>query len=454
MQATNLCKTYLTVDRDEADDAVVQAYQKQDHEQLLRCISDQCWEAVREKIRCKFPSRGELLARQLVVSMDIERDAAPVMREMLAGSAYTSLGADLPFASVDHWCPRAAPAHQFGDSAAAKRMIGVEALRDRGLVGEDVNVVIVDQGLDKNAIEQQYNGKFGGGWPVTATNGVVNPGTLKVVRGVSRNEHGMMIARNILAIAPGATVWDLPVVPQRITNIPRFLSDAHVALEDVLADPRVSTGRWLVVNAWAPFDRSSEVPDGDYSNNPKHPFNMLMAKFVERGIDVVFAAGNCGQFRPDRRCGKHDIGPGRSIFGANAHPKVLTVGAITTQGLWLGSASQGEGPNALAATKPDVVAPSMFSECADRHTRNGGTSAACAVAAGVVAALRQEWGQDAVSPELLIKCLRESARQRGSGSWNGRLGYGVINAAEAMMRLAEAAASCSAESRADGTAAG
>ena len=52
-----------------------------------------------------------------------------------------------------------------------------------------------------------------------------------------------------------------------------------------------------------------------------------LGSIVNDGIDVVFSAGNCGQFCPDRRCGETDRGPGHSIWGANSHPRVLTFGA-------------------------------------------------------------------------------------------------------------------------------
>lgn len=366
-----------------------------------------------------------------------DADIVPAMEDMLKPhSGYLSFGADLPFAAVDHWCPNAQPAHQFGDRLAAERVIGLDALRDEGLTGEDVNVIIVDHGLDKSAIEGELKGTYGGGWTVYPVGQPpIDPGTLKVVRGVSQNDHGMMIARNILAVAPKVKLWDLPIVPLRITNLPKYLSDAQLAFDDVLADKRLASGRWVIVNAWAPFDRSTEVPRGSYSNNPSHPFNLLMSDFADRKVDVVFAAGNCGQFRPDSRCGKYDIGPGKSIFGANAHPRVLTVGAITTHPLWIGTASQGRGFENLATEKPDLVAPSMFSERADRHTRNGGTSAACAIAAGVVAALRQKWAPATVSPDDLKNILRKTAKRPGKPRWDERIGCGVINAAAAIAAL-------------------
>jgi hypothetical protein len=79
----------------------------------------------------------------------------------------------------------------------------------------------------------------------------------------------------------------------------------------------------------------------------------------------------------------------------------------------------------------------MFTEEHDRHTQNGGTSAACAIAAGVVAALRERWGPNEVSPEALKMILRKSAVRPGAAQWDERIGTGIINAEKALMELSE-----------------
>ena len=77
----------------------------------------------------------------------------------------------------------------------------------------------------------------------------------------------------------------------------------------------------------------------------------------------------------------------------------------------------------------------MFSERNDRHTRNGGTSAACAMAAGVVAALREGWGTEVVPPSEMKQLLRETAWRPGKPRWDGRLGYGIVNSAGMISEL-------------------
>jgi hypothetical protein len=229
---------------------------------------------------------------------------------------------------------------------------------------------------------------YGGGWTV----GTSEPGAPPPQPGSVRQPHAMMIANNILKVAPAAKLFDLPLVPVKISNIQAFLSFADAAYQRVSMDVarwRLGQlpGPWIIVNPWGIYDRSSEFPLGHYTENPNSPFNLLVAGALAQNIDVVFAAGNCGQFCPDNRCGGRDRGLSRSIWGANSLESVLTVGAVRADGIWLGYSSLGPGQPGLRSNKPDLCATSQFCEDNDAFTINTGTSAACGLTAGVVAGL-------------------------------------------------------------------
>src|SRR2546428_122505 len=98
-----------------------------------------------------------------------------------------------------------------------------------------------------------------------------------------------------------------------------------------------------------------------------------------------YVPGSSGPDCPDPRCGKGDTGPGASIHGANSHPDVFTVGAVTVTDRRLGYSSQG--PGALHSRKPDLAGFSHFAG-SGIYPADGGTSAASPVAAGVAAAPR------------------------------------------------------------------
>ena len=140
------------------------------------------------------------------------------------------------------------------------------------------------------------------------------------------------------------------------------------------------------------YDLSTDFPPGDplnrnYGRNPNHPLNLAVAAAPLVGIDVVFAAGNCGQFCPDSRCGAGQIGPARGIYGVAAIKNVLTVAAVRGDETWLGYSSQGPADPIFGSIKPDLCAPSQFAGVGDWNRSFTGTSSAC-VTAGAVAARR------------------------------------------------------------------
>jgi hypothetical protein len=257
----------------------------------------------------------------------------------------------------------------------------------------------------------------------------------------------MMIARSILDLAPQVRLFDVPAVPLNTIPIPVAVSTMQAAYDNlvhVIQQRRTMaqwSGPWILVNAWGIFDTSTD-PTGSYTRNLEphgHPLINLITRAVQvHHLDIIFAAGNCGQFCPSQLCGGRDRGPGHSIWGANAHPLVITVGAVRSDETWVGYSSQGPGPETLAVEKPDFCAPSQFCETYDAASLSSGTSASCAMAAGVVAALRSNpsWDQAMVTPEALRQALMSSARKPlGPAGWDGRMGYGILDAAATINTL-------------------
>lgn len=369
-------------------------------------------------------------AEYLVVPIRIDEAVFDQFRHTFIGTeGESAIGADLSAGTGEYWCPATPEQALFGTRRQAGNLIHAGTLHQNELFGDNVNVVVVDHGLD-----QRFVTNFQGGWqhinPYNSAD-IHFPGMTVG----SEAEHGLMMVRNIHDAAPNANIWDLPLIPPRIWDINVFINDAQAAFNQMLSDimvlstvPRWS-GPWILVNGWAVFDRRSERPPGDYTNRLTNPFNVAISQAVQQGRDVIFSAGNCGQFCPDGRCGPWDIGPGQSVLGANSHPDVISVGAVRTDAMWLGYSSQGPGQPNLDPKKPDFCAPSGFAETADAYTGNTGTSAACGVTAGVVAALRSRagWGPGIVSPAQLRKTLNATTRKIQGPLWNERLGNGILD---------------------------
>jgi hypothetical protein len=338
-----------------------------------------------------------------------------------------------------HWCP-STPEEAFETRERAESLIEVPFLRSKGLTGEGVNVVIIDQGLNR----QRLGVEKIEGWRV----GSIEPGATAIEPGKPHGGHGMLVAANVRSVAPKVRLFDLPMLPkEKIENVMTFFNatanEAFGRMLDDIAAKRKNggwQGPWILVNAWAIFDtRTDGQGRGNYANNPDHPFNRLVDRAVGEGHDVVFGAGNCGAFCPDSRCGPYDKGEGRSIVGASSNPKVITVGAVLSDKTWAGYSSQGPGQSAFgeeARKKPDLCAPSNFLELADANTANGGTSTATALVAGVIASLRGRWGT--VSPAEMKQTLNDTVTPVGGG-WNANTGHGVLNARGAFERLSNRA---------------
>src|SRR6058998_3311522 len=306
-----------------------------------------------------------------------------------------------------------------GATGDVARRLGVPALRRAGLTGHGVHVAVVDTGIDGSRIS------VSGGWAPT-------PG---YVPGSSAPNHGTMVAYDIRIAAPDAQVLDYALLTSQAGTWAAFLSDAIAAFADLVERVNAAPGRWVVNNSWGLFDRASDAPIGspeNYSANPDHPFNQITGALVAAGADVFFAAGNCGAGCPDGRCGAGDTGPGASIHGANSHPDVFTVAAVTITDRRLGYSSQG--PGALHSRKPDLAGFSHFAG-SGIYPVDGGTSAASPVAAGVAAALRQRFATDRLAPAQLKGLLQRTARDLRGDGWDYDLGYGVIDAAAAVKAL-------------------
>lgn len=287
-----------------------------------------------------------------------------------------------------------------------RKQLGVDEIWKEKVRGKGIYVGIVDSGIEVKGI---------------ANHGIIN----NVKDGFPAdwgtrtdwNEHGNMVASDILGIAPDIKLYDMRISDlygnDRISDvaqayewaIQRFLNNGT---------PHILNNSWAIYEDWW---------DYSYAKHKNHVFTKIVERAIAIGIKVLFCAGNCG-CSCDRRCGSSH-GDGKSIWGANGHPDVMTVGAVTFQNRYpeyLDYSSKG--PAALDYNKPDFCSISHF----EGYKWDTGTSAASPVAAGVVALLLQK--NKALSQSELKKCLSETAETLG-GVWNHRTGHGLINAKRA-----------------------
>lgn len=320
-----------------------------------------------------------------------------------------------------------------GNAQDVARMLGVKALADEGLDGHGVPLAVVDTGINLAYLESKGGNRHLSVPRSWTPQGVgTRPGRHPV-------DHGTMCAFDVGIAAPEATLLDYAVLLSRATGataMSGLLSDAVLAYSKLLGlvqSQPVGRRRLVVSNSWGMFDPAWDFPvgnPGNYSDNPAHPFNVIVASLADAGADILFAAGNCGRECPDGRCA---FGGSQPICGANSHPSVLCVAGIDTKKRRVGYSSQG--PGRLSASKPDVSAYTHFTG-SGVFPEDSGTSAACPVAAGVVAAIRTHFPSSLLSPAELRTLVAKTATDLGGTGFDNDFGWGALDATALVAALA------------------
>ncbi len=310
-------------------------------------------------------------------------------------------------------------------------------LASAGLTGNGVALAIVDTGINAAHVDQVRGGTF-----TIDTARSWNPQGVTGTAGQFPLEHGTMCAFDALIAAPQASYLDIPVMLSTRSGgstLDGLLSDAVAAyahLRTVLTDQPAATRALVVSNSWGSFSPEWDFPvgqPGNYSDNPNHPFNVIVASLESAGADILFAAGNCGRDCPDARCQY----PDHPICGANSSPSVLSIGGVDTNGQRVGYSSQG--PGRLSDKKPDVCTYTHFSGSQVDGDTDTGTSTACPVAAGLVAAIRTTHSATALPPAQLRTLIQNTATHHDPSGFDYDYGYSAIDAEALLTDLQKAA---------------
>lgn len=304
--------------------------------------------------------------------------------------------------------------------------LAVRKLASSGMDGADVPLAIVDTGINLAHLKTK-----GMSLKLDAKRSYVPTG-VTTLPGKHPVAHGSMCAFDAAIAAPKATFLDHAVLLSQVhgaTQMAGLLSDAVLAylrLRTVLTSMPSAKRALVVSNSWGMYAPASDFPPGhagNYSDNPNHPFNIVVGSLEATGADIVFAAGNCGRDCPDQRCG---FGAKPSICGANSHPAVLSVAGIDLNGKRVGYSSQG--PGRLTAKKPDIATFTHFTGSdVFAPGPDSGTSAACPVAAGVVAAIRSRYPAAKLSPLQLRSLIQKTALDAGNSGFDNDYGFGALD---------------------------
>jgi hypothetical protein len=323
-----------------------------------------------------------------------------------------------------------------GNKGTVASKLQVAQLAGKGLDGTNVAIAVMDTGINLNhltaSIGPTVRLDVANSW--TPPGGTTLPGRYPV-------EHGTMCAFDALIAAPNATLLDYPMLKGstpggNITG--SSLSAAVLAFSHILANWAVAFAQGgpqrysalVINNSWGIYHPSWDFPPnhpGRYCDNPNHPFHIIIGALVNTGADILFAAGNCGAQCPSSHCQNRTTD---TIMGANAYQEVLTLAGCDTTDQRVGYSSQGPSIARLYSQKPDLTSYTHFlgSQAFGSGSPDSGTSAACPVAAGCVAALRTTLAPRNTPSSNLFAQLRATATPAGGqNAWNGDYGHGIIN---------------------------
>ncbi|MGH9900453.1 MAG: S8 family serine peptidase, partial [Pyrinomonadaceae bacterium] len=303
-----------------------------------------------------------------------------------------------------------------GTMADVANYLGVNQIWAAGYRGNGIVVGVVDGGITAAGRPvrpgetarriQRVIGGFPADWGTTAA---------------AWGEHGNMCSTDVLGMAPNAQIYDIRISGG---NIQATISAALAGFQWAITQHRANGTPQILSNSWGIFQESW---DPTYARNPNHPFTRKVIDALNEGIIVLFAAGNCGGTCPDGRCGA-DSGPARSIWGANGHPRVITVGAVNRLEQFVGYSSQG--PAALDPQKPDFCSITHFQ---GYFGSDSGTSAATPIAAGVVALLKH--ANSSLTQDQVKNTLKTTAKDIGPVGFDQHSGSGIIRAKLAYDRM-------------------
>lgn len=348
------------------------------------------------------------------------------------GGAFSDVGAAVGDCAIPPCdCDAGSPAKcSKGSLSDVAKYLGVDEIWAQGIKGKGIAIGIVDGGITAQGRPINAADASSPNWPnkliprVTAGWPTNNWGTT----GVAWGWHGNMTATDALGMAPEAEIYDLRLTAP---SLQATISNAIAAYNWAINRHKEDGTPHILSNSWGIYRKAW---DPDYAENPNHPFTRKVVEAMDEGILVLFAAGNCGEACPSDRCGS-DTGPDKSIWGANGHPGVMTVGAANIKGELIGYSSQGKA--ALDPGKPDFCSISHFTGFFNCDT---GTSAACPIAAGVVALLKQ--AKSDLTQAKAKDCLKRTARNIGPAGWDIHSGSGIIHAKRALDCLGVVVSRC------------
>lgn len=308
--------------------------------------------------------------------------------------------------------------YDYGATENQVTMLGVDFLHQEDYVGEDMVVAVLDSGfpgVDTNGgfSDLQLDGRLGDGYDFVDRE--------DNEFAFASSSHGTRVASDIVGFIENQFVGTAPQVTLYCFRT-----------EDVFSENPVEESYWVeaaeradslgvdIINTSLGY-RTFDNPAYDYTYEDMNGETAFISRGAtqafEKGMLLITSAGNSGT----------------GMISAPADsPGVLTVGAVDSDGNYVGFSSIG--PSSDGRVKPDVMAKGASSAVIDQNnniTTSSGTSFSSPIMAGAVASLWQAFPQR--TNAQVMQVVREAAHLYPSNT--PQMGYGIPDFSEALSLL-------------------
>ncbi len=214
----------------------------------------------------------------------------------------------------------------------------------------------------------------------------------------------------IVGVAPASRVLSIRVVTDR--HDPGYSAYEHES------DSRVQSALARAVT-YAIKHRADVISMSLGYGQPSTVVRSALQDALDHGIVVVASSGNSGN---SARVGHASQAP--YSFPAD-YPGVLGVAAVSRSGSAAGFSSDNLSVQVAA---PGVNVPAQGRD--GQYWLVSGTSPACALTAGVAALIKSRY--PGLAPALVGQAITSSTRNRPSGGYDNKMGFGTVDAAAAL----------------------
>ena len=233
----------------------------------------------------------------------------------------------------------------------------------------------------------------------------------------------------VMGIAPAARILSIRVIPDRSDpHYGQYERERETVIQQSLADGisfAVTHGAKVISMSIGYSVQSRTV-------------RAELQQAYDHGVVVIASAGNSGITSAGRN------GESPESFPAN-YPGVISVGAVKSNRAVAGFSSDNLSVQVAA---PGVAVPAQGRD--GQYWSVSGTSPACALVAGVAALIKSQY--PGLAADLVASALTSTTTDRPPGGYDGKVGFGIVDAAAALARAGRLAGVRPAEVRMKATA--